>query len=213
MLSGQRADHQADDDEDEEVRPQRSTRGQANGHTSKYANDASDEESEAASSWKGDDESNNENDDFEGDDEEEQSEDESMLDIDESEQNSLVVHLHYGKTNPNQQLNLVDGLLSESGGFPDSNAVQSEVVTDLSKNPLEKSASEGSFQAATTTNGSLEEKSEEQTVPSSTAISPFEYSKENLSAQGMKSEDVTAKPSQEPTVAPLEPSRVHNGHE
>lgn len=213
MLSGQRAEYQADEDEDEEVRPQRSTRGQANGYTSRYANDASDEESEAASSWKGDDESNNENDDFEGDDEEEQSEDESMLDIDESEQNSLVVHLHYGKTNPNQQLNLVDGLVSESGGIPDSNPTKTEVVTDLSKKPLEKPTAEGGSQAAATTNGSSEEKHHEQTVPSSTAIPSYEYSKENVSAQGMKSEDVSAKPTQEPAVAPLEPSRVHNGHE
>lgn len=212
MLSGQRADHHADDDDDEEVRPQRSTRGQANGYPSRYANDASDEESEAASSWKGDDESNNENDEFEGDDEE-QSEDESMLDVDESGQNSLVVHLHYGKTNPNQQLNLVDGLLSDSGGILDSNAVQTEVVTDLSKKPLDKPALEGTSQAAATTNGSLGEEPQEQMVPSSAAISPYEYSKENMSAQGMKSEDVTAKPTQEPALAPLEPSRVHNGHE
>ncbi|GAM34888.1 hypothetical protein TCE0_015f02767 [Talaromyces pinophilus] len=213
MLSGQRQGHQADEDEDEEVRPQRSTRGQANGYTSRYANDASDEESEAASSWKGDDESNNENDDFEGDDEEEQSEDESMLDIDESEQNSLVVHLHYGKTNPNQQLNLVDGLISESRGIPDSNPVKTEVVTDLSKKPLEMPTAEGGSQAAAIPNGSSEEKHHEQTVSSSTAISSYEYSKENVSAQGMKSEDVSAKPTQEPAVAPLEPSRVHNGHE
>lgn len=210
MLSGQRAEHQVDDEEDEEARPQRSTRGQANGYTSRYTNDASDEESDAASSWKGDDESNNENDDFEGDDEEEQNEDESMLDIDESEQNSLVVHLHYGKTNPNQHLNLVDGLLSESVGTPDSNPVQREVVTDLSKRPVEKPAAEGGSQAAA--NGSLEQNPQEQKVPSSTAISPYEYSKENVSAQGMKSEDGSAKPAQEP-VAPLEPSRVHNGPE
>uniref|UniRef100_A0A093US86 Extracellular matrix protein 3 n=1 Tax=Talaromyces marneffei PM1 TaxID=1077442 RepID=A0A093US86_TALMA len=211
MLSGQRAEHQADD-EDEEVRPQRSTRGQVNGYTSRHANDASDEESEAASSWKGDDESNNENDDFEGDDEEEQSEDESMLDIDDSEQNSLVVHLHYGKTN--QQSESVDGPPNESGGIPDSNPVKTEVVTDLSKKPLEKPAAEGGSQAATTTNGSSEEKHQEQTMPSLTAIRAYEYSKENVSThQDMKTEDMNAKTAQEPPVAPLEPSRMQNGNE
>jgi hypothetical protein len=200
MLSGQRDDHQADDDEDEEVQPQRSTRGQGNGYTSRFANDASDEESDAASSWKGDDESNNENDDFHGDDEEEQSEDESMLDIDDSKQDSLVVHLHYGKTN--QQPNSAEG---PPHGLPDSNPTQTEVVTDLSKKPLEKPTAEGGSQEATT-NGSSEEKQ-----PSSTAIPPYEYSKENI--QGMKSDDVNVKPTQEPPVAPLEPSRVQNGHE
>lgn len=212
MLSGQRTEHQADEDEDEdeEVQTQRSTRGQVNGYTSRYANGASDEESEAASSWKGDDESNNENDDFEGDDEEEQSEDESMLDVDESEQTSLVVHLHYGKTN--QQVNLVDSLISESRGLPDSNPIKTEVVNDLSKKPPEKPTAEGAPQAAATTNESSEEKPQEQTVPSSTFPS-YEYSKENVSAQGMKSEDVSAKPAQEPADVPLEPSRVHNSHE
>ncbi|KAE8555490.1 hypothetical protein EYB25_000186 [Talaromyces marneffei] len=211
MLSGQRAEHQADD-EDEEVRPQRSTRGQVTGYTSRHANDASDEESEAASSWKGDDESNNENDDFEGDDEEEQSEDESMLDIDDSEQNSLVVHLHYGKTN--QQSESVDGPPNESGGIPDSNPVKTEVITDLSKKPLEKPAAEGGSQAATTTNGSSEEKHQEQTMPSLTAIRAYEYSKENVSThQDMKTEDMNAKTAQEPPVAPLEPSRMQNGNE
>ncbi|EED13016.1 conserved hypothetical protein [Talaromyces stipitatus ATCC 10500] len=208
ILSGLReaASH---DDEDEEVHPQRSTRGQ-NGYTSRYANDTSDEESDAASSWKGDDESNNEND-FEGDDEEEPSEDESMLDIDEDKQHSLVVHLHYGKTK--QQPNLNEGPLAEPNPtLPDTNTAKTEAVTDQSRQ-VEKPTAEGHSQPEAATNGPSEEKQHEQTVSSSAAIPPYEYSKENVSAQGMKTEDVNAKATQEPPVAPLEPSRVQNGHE
>ncbi|OXV06550.1 hypothetical protein Egran_05683 [Elaphomyces granulatus] len=104
MLSGQRKgdlasaplSHGGDDDAG---RPQRNTRGRANGWTKESFNyvDEMDEESEAASSgneWKGgDDEYRNE---FEGDDEEESSQEEPMLGG-EAANPSLVVQLRYGK--------------------------------------------------------------------------------------------------------------------
>jgi hypothetical protein len=105
MLSGQRKgdlvsaplSHGGDDDAG---RPQRNTRGRANGWAKESFNyvDEMDEESEAASSgneWKGgDDEYRNE---FEGDDEEESSQEEPMLGGGEAANPSLVVQLRYGK--------------------------------------------------------------------------------------------------------------------
>ncbi|OKL57549.1 hypothetical protein UA08_07134 [Talaromyces atroroseus] len=209
-LSGQR-DVEQDDDED---RPQRSTRGQTNGHTSKYTNDVSDEESDAASSWKGDDESHNEND-FEGDDEDEPSEDESMLDIDDDEkQQSLVVHLHYGKTDQ-QQGSTNESPIDSSHIPPDSNSIKTEAVADLSKNTLEESSIDIEPSAEVTTkNGTSEEKHQEQAVPSSSALPHYEYFKENVAANhGPKPEEVTTKSTQELPMTPLEPSRMQNGNE
>jgi hypothetical protein len=201
-LSGQRDDVDQYDDED---RPQRSTRSQVNGHTSRPANGESDDDSEAASSWKGDDESNNENE-FEGDDEDEHdedepSEDESMLDIDEKQQ-SLVVHLHYGKTN--QQQTSKEPRIDP----PDSNSTKAEVAKNtpeertIDAEPMEVEPTE------VTRNGSSEER------PSSSALPHYEYSKENVAAhQDLKPEEVNTKITQELAMAPLEPSRVQNGTE
>jgi hypothetical protein len=50
---------------------------------------------------------------------------------------------------------LVDGLLNESGGFPDSNPTKTGVVTDLSKSLLEKPTAEGIFQAAAMAEGNV----------------------------------------------------------
>lgn len=225
MLSGQRG---AEQDEEEE-RPQRATRGQANGSTSNYIDHASDDESDAASSWKGDDESQNENE-FEGDDEGELSDDESMLDIDDAKQHSLVVHLHYGKTNEPQQSapSTEPPPATDSDHIPpDPNPTKTEeVVTDLHKSTVEERTVDNEV---TTRNGSSEEKHQEQqqqgqpqTAPSSSAVPPhFEDSKENVSAhhhQGLKPEEVsksTTTQEQLPiaSVAPLEPSRMQNGTE
>lgn len=207
MLSGQREmeEHQA---EDGEGRPQRNTRGQTNGQTSQYANNGSDEESEAASSWKGDDESNGN--DFEGDDENEASEDESMLDVDESKPHSLVVHLHYGKTD--QESGAAEGPpIDPSQKISGTDHVETQVVTNLSKDVSEKRTAEAERPTEATTKAPSEEKFSES---SSSAPPHYEFYKENVSAhQGPKPEEINGKSAQELPIAPLEPSRVQNGNE
>lgn len=165
-----------------------------------YADDASDEESDAASSWKGDDESHNENDsggdgdeeEEDDEDDEEASEDESMLDIDDSKHHSLVVHLQYGKASRQ----------SDGTQKPPAESARTNVVTNLSR-PVEK---------PTTTIVPASSKAQNDTEP--TTIPTYEYSKENISVhKNTKSDDNAVRNSPEHSTTPLEPSRLQNGHE
>ncbi|KAH8702504.1 hypothetical protein BGW36DRAFT_356621 [Talaromyces proteolyticus] len=207
MLSGQRKEDE-DDDDDEPAQPR--TRGQANGHGANYVDDTSDE-SDAASSWKGDDESQNEND-FEGDDEDEPSEDESMLDVDDGKQHSLVVHLHYRKANkdliPIHERKISPTAINLA---PDPGNIQ---VTVESKDSVDKYATKSESIPEAADQRSLENRNQRYIVPTPQYSHP-EDSKENISTteDHMKPEEASARTTLESSIPPLNPSRIQNGGE
>lgn len=224
MLSGQRRDDAvstgSQNGENEGRRPQRSTRGQANGYATGNRNlvDEMDDESDAASSgneWKGDEEYQNE---FEGDDEDESSEDESVIDGEHGDNPSLVVQLRYGKgrksNSPRQGTASSDLAINEA-----TTAGLSETVQDLSAKPVPET------QISHPTE--VEQKPSEPkplevpvSSPSATIVPQprFDDAKENIfnefgaSDQG-KAEDIGLKAAPEQPVAPLSPSRMQNGSE
>ncbi|CRG87102.1 hypothetical protein PISL3812_04117 [Talaromyces islandicus] len=208
MLSGQRDEE--DQDNGEGLQPR--TRGQANGYANNYVDGMSDE-SDAASSWKGDDESPNENEnEFEGDDEEEASEDESS-DAEDGQQHSLVVHLHYGKSQEKPNAALVT---QNTGPALEPNPASISVAA-ATTNPVDNSAMEVEPKREATEQ-ELPEKGRLDFIMSNPSFSHPEDAKENISnvedqAKTDKPEEVGAKNPQEHSVPPLNPSRIQNGGE
>jgi hypothetical protein len=212
MLSRQRDDAEEDqEDNGEDAQPR--TRGQANGHANNYADGMSDE-SDAASSWKGDDESQNENEnenEFERDEEEEASEGESS-DAEDGQQHSLVVHLQYGKSQEKPS----PALQQHTGSAPEPNPASISVAAGTT-NSVDNSAMEVEPKREATAQ-QLPEKGRLDFIMSNSAFSHPEDAKENISnvedqIKTDKPEEVGAKNLQEHSVPPLEPSRIQNGGE
>lgn len=211
MLSGQRDD--AGEDQENGQGPQPRTRGQANGYAKNYVDGLSDE-SDAASSWKGDDESQNEND-FEGDDEEEASEDESS-DAEDGKQHSLVVHLHYGKPQekPAPVLEQNTGpAVDTSEPNPASISVGADTTNSVNNLAMETEPKQE------TKEPKLPEKGRLDFIMSNPTYPHPEDVKENIlngkdQVKADRSEEAAGvKTLQEHSVPPLNPSRVQNGGE
>lgn len=210
MLSGQR-DGAEEDQEDNGEAPQPRTRGQANGYANNYVDGMSDE-SDAASSWKGDDESPNENEnenEFEGDDEEEASEDEAS---DDGQQHSLVVHLHYKKSQEKSSPALV---AQNTGPALEANPANISVAADA-PNPVDNSAMEVEPKRESTEQQQQPEKGRLDFIMSAPAFSHPEDAKENISnvedqIKADKPEEVGARSLPEHSVPPLNLSRIQNG--
>jgi hypothetical protein len=171
------------------------------------------DESDAASSWKGDDESQNENEnEFEGDDEEEASEDESS-DAEDGQQHSLVVHLHYGKSQekPNTPL-----AAQNTGPALEPNPASISVAADTTS-PVDTSTMDIEPKREITEQ-KLPDKSRLDFIMSTPAFSHPEDAKENISnvedqVKADRPEEVGAKSLQEHPFPPLNPSRIQNGGE
>lgn len=216
MLTGQRDDAE-DGQEDNGQGPQPRTRGQANGYANNYVDGMSDE-SDAASSWKGDDESPNENEnEFEGDDEEEASEEESS-DAEDGQQHSLVVHLHYAKPQEKSSATLEQQNTVPAFSAPEPKPASIPVAADTT-NSVDNSAMEVEpKQEATEQQQKLPEKGRLDFIMSNSAFSHPEDAKENISnvedqVKPDRPEEVGAKNLQEHSVPPLNPSRIQNGGE
>lgn len=208
MLSGQRQDAEEANGEDDAGRPQRGTRGQANGHVKTYVDEMGDE-SDASSSgneWKGDDE---EEDDIEP------SEDEPMLE-DEGETPSLVVQLRYGKGPERSSSPLQDAspVAPTTGGpTPIAHPARSEPV------PGEMGEETKITQPIVTESPAKQMPSEQAVLSSSANVgypASLDGSEENISAptpgqDPMKSEATNLKINAEQPAAPSSPSRVRNG--
>jgi hypothetical protein len=218
VLSGQRRDDAVStglqNGDNDEGRPQRSTRGQVNGYATENQNfvDEMDDEAEAASSgneWKGDEEFQNE---FEGDDENE-SEGESMVDGEEGDNPSLVVQLRYskgGKSDSPRQ----EAASSDPAGNEATMAGLPETKQGLPTKHVQETAAGHSTEIP---HKPSEQKSLEARVSSSsvTIVSQprLDDSKENISSEisAPKPENTGLKLTAEQPVAPLSPSRVQNG--